>query len=49
MQLYKGIVIGEKLILGGDLNGHIGRNNNNYERGHGGLRYGLRNEGRRRF
>lgn len=41
----QGISVGEKLIIGGDLNDHIGRNNKNYERVHGDFRYGVRNEG----
>lgn len=41
----QGISVGEKLIIGGDLNDHIGRNNKNYERVHGGFRYGVRKEG----
>lgn len=38
------VPIGEKLIVGGDLNGPIGRNNNNYERMQGGFGYGVRKE-----
>lgn len=32
-----GIPIGEKLIRGGDLNGHIGRNSHTWERAQGGV------------
>lgn len=32
-------------IIGGDMNNHIGWNNNNYERMHGGFPYGVGNEG----
>lgn len=37
--------IGEKLIIEGGLNGHVGKNNNNYERVHGGFRYDVRKGG----
>lgn len=33
----QGILIGEKLIIGGDLIDYIGRNNNNYEQAHRGF------------
>lgn len=43
--IIQGVLIGEKLIIGGDLNGHISRNKNNYEQMHVGFGYGVRNEG----
>jgi hypothetical protein len=39
------VPIGEKLFIGGDLNGHVGATNVGYERVHGGFGYGSRNEG----
>lgn len=39
------IPIGKKLVIRGDLNGHISGNTNNYKRVHGSFRYGVRNEG----
>lgn len=44
-EIIQGIPLGEKLIIGGDLNDHIGRNNNNYERVHRGFVYSVGNEG----
>lgn len=39
--IIQGVLIGEKLIIGGDLNGQIGKNNNNnYEWVHCGCGYG---------
>ncbi|XP_043710378.1 uncharacterized protein LOC122659315 [Telopea speciosissima] len=35
---------GEKIIIGGDLNGHVGRERRGYEEVHGGYRVGERNE-----
>ena len=35
----------ERIFLGGDLNGHVGRNRNVIERIHGGGGVGERNEG----
>ncbi|KAG2465927.1 CFDP2 protein, partial [Polypterus senegalus] len=34
----------EYIVIGGDLNGHVGRDKNGYERFHGGQGYGSRNE-----
>lgn len=39
-----GIPIGEKFIMRGGLNGHIGRNNNNCERVNRSFVYGVRNK-----
>ena len=36
----------EKLFIGGDFNGHIGRRGDGYETIHGGFGYGERNSGR---
>ncbi|MCX8789090.1 exonuclease/endonuclease/phosphatase family protein [Vibrio parahaemolyticus] len=38
------IPISEKNFIGGDLNGHVGKINNGYERNHGGFGFGNRNE-----
>ena len=38
------IPIGEKLVISGDFNGHVGRDNIGYERIHGGYGFGDRNE-----
>ncbi|KAL3518874.1 hypothetical protein ACH5RR_021463 [Cinchona calisaya] len=35
---------GEQIFVGGDLNGHVGRDNEDYEEVHGGYGYGGRNE-----
>ena len=35
----------EKLFIGGDFNGHIGRRGDGYEAVHGGFDYGKRNNG----
>jgi hypothetical protein len=43
------VPISEKLFIGGDLNGHVGATNVEYERVHGGFGYGSRNEGGRMF
>ena len=43
-ELVQTIPFGEKLFIGGDLNGHIGKDNNGYERIHGGFGYGDKNE-----
>jgi hypothetical protein len=42
--LVKGIPSGEKLFIGGDLNGHVGTSNIGFERVHGGFGYGIRNK-----
>ena len=34
----------EKLVIGGDLNGHVGGESNGYDGVHGDHGYGLRNE-----
>ena len=33
----------EMVVLGGDLNGHVGRESDGYEGVHGGFGYGIRN------
>ena len=35
----------ETLVIGGDLNGHMGMESNDYDRVHGDHGHGLRNEG----
>ena len=37
------IPLHEGLIIGGDLNGHLGKNRSNFEMGHGGYGYGQQN------
>ena len=47
-KLIEGVKQSEKIILQGDLNGHIGKNSEGYEGLHDGHRYGVRNmEGER--
>ena len=41
--LIKNIPKEELLFIGGDLNGHVGKSNEDYEDCHGGLGYGIRN------
>ncbi|XP_077223408.1 uncharacterized protein LOC143857020 [Tasmannia lanceolata] len=43
-EVVQGIPHGEKLFIGGDLNGHGGRTNGGFERDHGGLGFGNKNE-----
>ncbi|KAK1696802.1 hypothetical protein QYE76_013499 [Lolium multiflorum] len=38
------VPIGDKLFIGGDLNGHVGTSNTGFERVHGGFGYGIRNQ-----
>uniref|UniRef100_A0A8I7BBV9 Endonuclease/exonuclease/phosphatase domain-containing protein n=1 Tax=Hordeum vulgare subsp. vulgare TaxID=112509 RepID=A0A8I7BBV9_HORVV len=42
--LVRRVPIGEKLFIGGDLNGHAGTSNTGFERVHGGFGYGIRNQ-----
>uniref|UniRef100_A0A8I6YAQ5 Reverse transcriptase domain-containing protein n=1 Tax=Hordeum vulgare subsp. vulgare TaxID=112509 RepID=A0A8I6YAQ5_HORVV len=42
--LVRRVPIGEKLFIGGDLNGHVGTSNTSFERVHGGFGYGIRNQ-----
>ena len=42
MTIYR--AIGEKLFIGGDLNGHVGTSNTGFEWAHGGFGYGIRNQ-----
>ncbi|XP_071677275.1 uncharacterized protein [Lolium perenne] len=42
--LVRRVPIGEKLFIGGDLNGHVGTSNIGFERVHGGFGYGIRNQ-----
>ena len=42
-KLIEGVKQSEKIILGGDLNGHVGKNSEGYEGLHGGHGYGVRN------
>ena len=42
--LLQEIPIGERIFIGGDLNGHVGKANRGYERVHGGYGFGERNE-----
>ena len=47
-KLIEGIKETERIMLGGDLNGHVGKGSNGYEGVHGGQEYGVRNaEGER--
>ena len=47
-KLIEGVKQSEKIILGGDLNGHVGKNSEGYEGLHSGHGYGVRNtEGER--
>ena len=39
----------EKLLIGGDLNGHVGTTNVGFEAVHGGFGYGSRNQEGRKF
>lgn len=41
--LVQGISEGERLFIGGDLNGHVGKANGGYERVHGGYGFVGRN------
>ena len=43
-EVLRGIPREEKLFMGGDLNGHVGQNNDGFDRVHGGFGYGTRNE-----
>ncbi|KAK9147317.1 hypothetical protein Scep_006074 [Stephania cephalantha] len=38
------ISLDEKVFIGGDLNGHVGASNDEFERVHGGFGYGNKNE-----
>ncbi|KAK1669375.1 hypothetical protein QYE76_057534 [Lolium multiflorum] len=42
--LVRRVPIGEKLFIGGGLNGHVGTSNTGFERVHGGFGYGIRNQ-----
>uniref|UniRef100_A0A8I7BH06 Craniofacial development protein 2-like n=1 Tax=Hordeum vulgare subsp. vulgare TaxID=112509 RepID=A0A8I7BH06_HORVV len=42
--LVRWVPIGEKLFIGGYLNGHVGTSNTGFERVHGGFGYGIRNQ-----
>lgn len=42
--LVRRVPTGEKLFIGGDLNGHVGTSNTGFERVHGGFGYGIRNQ-----
>jgi hypothetical protein len=44
--LVRGVPSGEKLFIGGDLNGHVGTSNIGFEGVHGGFGYGIRNQER---
>ena len=41
--MVRSVPIGEKLFIGGDLNGHVGTSNTGFEGAHGGFGYGIRN------
>ncbi|XP_051209355.1 uncharacterized protein [Lolium perenne] len=43
-ELVRRVPIGEKLFIGGDLNGHVGTSNTGFERVHGGFGYDIRNQ-----
>ena len=38
------VSVSEKLLIGGDLNGHVGSTNVGFERVHGGFGYGSRSQ-----
>ena len=42
--MVRSVPIGEKLFIGGDLNGHVGTSNTGFEGVHGGFGYGSRNQ-----
>jgi len=42
--LVRSVPIGERLFIGGDLNGHVGTSNTGFEGVHGGFGYGSRNQ-----
>ena len=42
--MVRSVLIGEKLFIGGDLNGHVGTSNIGFEGAHGGFGYGIRNQ-----
>ena len=42
--LVRSVPIGERLFIGGDLNGHVGTSNTGFEGMHGGFGYGCRNQ-----
>lgn len=42
--LVRSVPSGEKLFIGGDLNGHVGTSNTGFEGVHGGFGYGIRNQ-----
>ena len=46
-KLIEGIKKTERIMLGGDLNGHVGKESDGYEGVHGGQGYGVRNAGER--
>ena len=43
--MVRSVSIGEKLFIGGDLNGHVGTSNTGFEGVHGGFGYSSRNQG----
>jgi hypothetical protein len=42
--LVRSVPSGEKLFIGGDLNGHVGTSNTSFEQVRGGFAYGIRNQ-----
>jgi exonuclease III len=44
MELVAGMGKGEEVVIGGDMNGHVGESAEGYEEAHGGHGYGTRNE-----
>ena len=42
--MVRSVPIGEKLFIGGDLNGHVGTSNTGFEGAHGGFGYGIKNQ-----
>uniref|UniRef100_A0A8I6YAW2 Craniofacial development protein 2-like n=1 Tax=Hordeum vulgare subsp. vulgare TaxID=112509 RepID=A0A8I6YAW2_HORVV len=42
--MVRSVSIGERLFIGGDLNGHVGTSNTSFEEVHGGFGYGIRNQ-----
>lgn len=42
--MVRGILSSEKLCIGGDFNGHVGKDSEGFERIHGGFGFGVRNQ-----
>jgi hypothetical protein len=42
--MVRSVPSGEKLLIGGDLNGHVGTSNIDFDGVHGGIGYGIKNQ-----